>query len=371
MAGAVRVFVPFAKNNMFKIKHYKSIFYLSLFIIFLAGIFLLDDSSFFIYNKNKEFEANIKVEIGNSTNYFLGGGGTNPITGVVCENYNRRPIAVMMANDPVARPLSGISSVDLIIEMPVVSGSITRILAFFVCGNPTEIGALRSARHDFIPLAMGFDAIFVHWGGSHFALDKLDKGVIDNINALYNPFGAFYRKSGLPAPHNGFTSFDRLDTTSRKLSYRSESKFDGYLFAGYDKCEVCRNGRLAVDYPVPYDVYYDYNAVKNSYSRFRNGYPEIDKLNNAQVEAKNIVIMRAASRPIDDQYNDVDVEGGGRAMVYKNGIEISGNWKKDKENTASKLYFFDDNGAEVKFTPGKIIIEIVEPYQKISWSMGK
>ena len=96
----------------------------------------MNDSSFFIYNKNKEQTANVN---GGNSDYFTGGGGTNPITGVVCENYNRRPIAVMMANDPVARPLSGISSADLIIEMSVVTGSITRTLAFFACGNPLEI----------------------------------------------------------------------------------------------------------------------------------------------------------------------------------------------------------------------------------------
>ncbi|MEK7627488.1 MAG: DUF3048 domain-containing protein [Patescibacteria group bacterium] len=349
------------------IKNYKFIFFV--FAIILASIFLFNDSSIFIYNKNKEQTANINGGIGDSNGYFTGGGGTNSITGIICKNYNRRPIAVMMANDPVARPLSGISSADLIIEMPVITGSITRILAFFVCNNPSEIGALRSARHDFIPLAMGFDAIFVHWGGSYFALDKLDKGKVDNINALYNPFGTFYRKFGLPAPHNGFTSYDRLWLASQKLGYRSESKFDGYFFTSYDKCDACQNGRLAIDYSIPYNVYYDYNAVRNGYLRFRGGYPEIDKLNSAQVEAKNVIIMRAVSRPIDDQYNDVDVEGDGKAIIYKNGIEISGSWKKDKENMASKLYFFDDNGAEVKFTPGKIIIEIVEPYQKISWSI--
>lgn len=330
----------------------------------------MDDSSIFIYNKNKELTGNVNGGIKDSSDNFIGGNGTNPITGIICENYNRRPIAVMMANDPAARPLSGISLADLIIEMPVVTGSITRTLAFFSCGSPSEIGALRSARHDFIPLAMSFDAIFVHWGGSHFALDKLDKGIADNINALYNPFGTFYRKSGLPAPHNGFTSYDRLWLASQKLGYRDESKFEGYFFTSYDKCDACKDGRLAIDYSIPYDIYYDYNAVKNIYSRFRNGYPEIDKLNNAQVEAKNIVIMRAASRPIEDQYNDVDVEGSGKAIIYKNGVEISGSWKKDKENAASKLYFFDDKGVEIKFTPGKSIIEIVEPYQKILWDIN-
>lgn len=356
------------KIVMFKIKNHKLIFYLFLFIISSTGILLWNNSNVFIYhNKNKEQTIKVGDEIGSNSDYFTGGSGVNPVTGVICENYNRRPIAVMVANDPVARPLSGIASADLIIEMPVVTGDITRMMAFFVCGSPSEIGALRSARHDFIPLAMGFDAIFVHWGGSQFALDKLDKGIMDNINALYNPFGTFYRKSGLPATHNGFTSYDRLWLASQKLGYRSESKFDGYFFTSYDKCDVCQKGRLMVGYPVPYDVYYDYDAAKNSYSRFRGGYPEMDKLSNTPVEAKNIVIMRAASRQIYDQYNDVDVEGNSQAIIYKNGVEISGSWKKDKENTASKLYFFDDKGAEIKFTPGKIIVEIVEPYQKILW----
>lgn len=354
---------------MLKIKNRKLFFYFFLLAVILTGVFILNDSSGFIYNKNRELTAGI-VDGAGGGDYFIDGDNTGSITGIVCENDNRRPLAVMMANDPVARPLSGISSADLIVEMPVITNGITRVMAFFICETPSEIGALRSARHDFIPLAMGFDAIFIHWGGSQFALDKLDKGIMDNINALYNQFGAFYRKSGLSAPHNGFTSYNRLWSVSQKLGYRGESKFDGYLFTNYNKCDICQNGRLAIDYSVPYNVYYDYDAAKNIYSRFRGGYPEIDKLNNAQVEVKNIIIMRATSHQLGDQYNDVDVEGGGKATVYKNGAEIFGSWKKDKEDAGSKLYFFDDNGAEIKFTPGKIIIEIVESYQKISWDIN-
>ena len=60
-------------------------------------------------------------------------GKVSPITGLECENYNRRPIAVMLAQDPITRPLSGIGAADLVIEMSVITNSITRIMSVYVC----------------------------------------------------------------------------------------------------------------------------------------------------------------------------------------------------------------------------------------------
>ena len=122
----------------------------------------------------------------------------NTISGTECENYNRRPFAVMIAEDAEARDLSGIGSADLVIEMPVVTGSITRMMALFVCENVKEIGSVRSARHDFVPLALGYDAILAHWGGSNMALAETDK--IDNLDAMVNYYDSFYRKKWIPAP---------------------------------------------------------------------------------------------------------------------------------------------------------------------------
>ena len=45
-------------------------------------------------------------------------------------------------------------------------------------GDVKEIGAIRSSRHDYIALAKGIDSIFIHWGGSHFALDLLKQKII-------------------------------------------------------------------------------------------------------------------------------------------------------------------------------------------------
>src|SRR3989338_398117 len=161
--------------------------------------------------------------VSTSTGEFI-----NPLTAETCKNAKRRPFAVMLSGDAAARPLSGIGEADIVFEMPVITGSITRFMALFVCRDPIEIGSVRSARHDFIPLANGFDAIYVHWGGSHFALDMLKKKAADNIDALINPTGAFWRKDSMPAPHNGFTSMTRLLKAANFFQYRLEGAVPPY-----------------------------------------------------------------------------------------------------------------------------------------------
>jgi len=293
-------------------------------------------------------------------------GSRSPLSGLACANANRRPIAVMLAGDPVARPLAGLSEADMVFNMPVITDSMTRLMAVFVCNSPKEIGSVRSARHDYIELARGLDAIFVHWGGSHFALDKLDKGIMNNIDALANPHDSFFRKSGIVAPHNGFTSYTRLLEASQKLGYRVEGKEDSYLF--FDDIPVSSattTKTLSIGFPGAFAVKYVYDSAKNSYLRWRGGTKETDRNNGQQVAAKNVVAMITASRQIEGQYNDVDVTGSGRAQIYRNGEEIIGTWKKDASDQTKKLYFYDSAGQEIKFVPGQIWVEVVQVNQAI------
>lgn len=293
----------------------------------------------------------------------------SPISGLACADAKRRPMAVMLSSDAVTRPLSGLSEADLVFEMPVITDSITRLMAIFVCGNPTEIGSVRSARHDYIPLARGLDAIYAYWGGSHFALDKLNAGIMDNIDALKNPFNAFWRKSGIASPHNGFTSLRRLLEAAQKLGYRLEGKFIGYPHLAQDQISSAGNSAksLNIGFPGAFQVRYNYDPSTDSYFRYRGGTKEIDKNNGQPVAAKNVVIMRAPSRQIEGQYNDVGVEGEGKATVHRHGEEIAATWKKNAKDQTSKLYFYDNSGQEIKFVPGQIWVEVVEPNQDVTY----
>ncbi|EKD46782.1 MAG: hypothetical protein ACD_67C00065G0003, partial [uncultured bacterium] len=48
----------------------------------------------------------------------LNSGNVSPISGLACENWNKRSVAVMQPADVQARPAAGFTEADMVIEMP-------------------------------------------------------------------------------------------------------------------------------------------------------------------------------------------------------------------------------------------------------------
>ena len=303
------------------------------------------------------------------------------ITGLPCSNAKNgilpRPLGVMFAGDTVARPLSGIADADVVIEMPVITDSINRMLAIFQCNAVSEIGSVRSARDDFIPLAAGFDAIYGHWGGSHFALDKLNFGIINNIDALRNPYGAYFRKKGISSPHNGFTSWDRLYGAAQKLGYRLTTEFSGYPHlqeSGADSpsfAEASAGGQepkvMKIGYPGQFRVEWRYDATAKTFFRFRGGTPELDRNTKKQVRAGTIAVLKTRVRQIEGQYNDVKVTGSGELRMYRFGQELQGRWEKADSPLSAPLRFLGEDGKDIELAPGPLWIEFVQTNTRVEF----
>ena len=283
------------------------------------------------------------------------------ITGLNCPDADIRPIAVMMPSDPEARPLSGISQADMVFEMPVdPTGSVTRFMAVFQCEKPKEIGSVRSARNDFIPLAAGLKTIYAHWGGEHGVLEKLDNHIIDNIDALKYEGETFYRKAGIRPPHNGFTNPELLTKKALDLKYNLKNSFSGYPHQEEEPKKNLSNltDQVDVNYSGSHAVNWTYDSGTNLYSRSRGGSAEIDKDNGQIVKAGVVIVMNTTSKFLREQYISVDVQGEGDVQIYQNGGVVNGRWKKDPAQLDSKLYFYDDSGKEIQFAPGKIWVEV-------------
>lgn len=305
----------------------------------------------------------------------------SPLSGVQCDNYKQRPVAVMMAGDAVARPLSGLSQADIVVEMPVITGSVTRLMGVFVCNLPEEVGSIRSARQDYISLVRGWDAIYVHWGGSHFALDELktgkrytgeDLGKISDIDAMSSS-GPFFRKSTAPAPHNGFASLPKVLDLAKSRGYALTTDFEGYKFQSNTTIDAekanAKNGTLYVGFAGVFATRWQYNTDTNSYTRYWAGQKDTDRgNNNADITPKNIVVMRASSRQIEGQYNEVSIYGKGEGKVYQNGQEKTITWKK--EGFKDTLRFFDEAGEEIALVPGSTFIQVLEPNQSLKWELN-
>lgn len=290
----------------------------------------------------------------------------SPFTGVACRNGREtphRPVAIMLAGDDDVRPLAGIGAADLVVEMPVVTWGINRLMAVFTCGGEFEIGSVRSARDDFIPLAAAFDGVFGHWGGSYLALNELNRGVIDNIDALPNPFSAYYRKPGIPAPDNGFTTLKRQRHAAEQFGYRTEllSEWRPFVHVGQgDEEKEISATRIEIGYFGPYAVHWEYDGEIRRYMRTRGKREEIDVSTGENVSTATVIVMRTNVVQRYGEYNDVRVTGGGEAVVYAYGQETRGRWEKAPKPLGAPLSFLDESGDPIPFAEGPVWIEIVQ-----------
>jgi len=295
---------------------------------------------------------------------------TSGLSGRSCDDPGRRAIGVMLAGDPINRPVSGFASADMVWELPVLVSDVTRLTAVYQCGRPTEIGSVRSARHDYLFLNEGIDAILGHWGGSYHALNRIAAGEFQTINALSNPFNAYYRKNNLPAPYNGFTSYDGLWNALQKLGYRTTTKFAGYPFKDdAPASERGTSGTLSIGWPGAFRVSYEYDPVTNRYQRFWAGVKQVDGKTNEAVSPSVVAIMTATNGPADGPggYNDVGIEGQGALSVYQDGKVITGTWKKNALDKKDPVHFLDAQGKEITFTRGQLWVMAVEPAISVTW----
>ena len=283
----------------------------------------------------------------------------SPLTGRECPDPTLRPIAVMLASDPEARPLSGIRAADMVFEAPVTPGGITRMMGIFQCAEPKEVGSVRSARETFIPFVLGFDAIYAHWGGEHDVLAQLDAGITDNVDALIYEGTVYFRKSSVPRPHNGFTTIEAVREKAGDLGYRSTTSLDPY--AHDDDMRAIRNlgtvaDTISVPGPVGMDVVFRYDSKSKTYRRWRGGEPEIDHLDDRQVAPSVVIVMDTTTVRTYDQYIDLKTVGQGVATIYQGGRSIPGRW--EKANAEAPLRFLNAQGAPIVFTPGQIWVTI-------------
>ncbi|MDA1168928.1 MAG: DUF3048 domain-containing protein [bacterium] len=295
---------------------------------------------------------------------------TSGLSGMPCAHPNRRPIGVMLAGDPINRPMSGFSKADMVFELPVLVSNVTRLTGVYQCGEPTDIGSVRSVRHDYLFLLEGIDGIMAHWGGSYHALNRIAAGEFQSISALTNPHNAFFRKNHLPAPYNGFTTYERLWNAVEKLGIRTTTTFKGYNFKDdVALSERIAGGTLDIAWPGAFRVSYEYNKDTNRYQRYWAGVKQIDAEDKQVVAPSAIAVMRATNTYADGEggYNEMAIEGKGDLTVYQDGKAIVGTWTKNELEKKDPIHFLNDKGEPIVFTKGQVWVMAVDPAIAVNW----
>lgn len=271
------------------------------------------------------------------------------------EQANRRPFAVMISNDRESWPHYGMGRAGVIYEVPV-EGDMTRYMAIMEdCDDLERIGSVRSCRNCFIDFANEFDAVYVHYGQSTFAKPQLSE--IDHINGLEGVGGqAFYRSSDRKAPHNAYTSFERLEKTAAELGYSLEygEDYEGhYLFARADRPTVLEGeeavaaSRIVPGYQL-YHPYFQYSSEDGLYHRYQSDQPQ--KSDEGPLTVKNVIIQYCqAGYYAGTLYRNINVNTSEWGYFATGGKAVPITWKKEDGVTR----YYGPDGQEIRLNPGK------------------
>lgn len=283
---------------------------------------------------------------------------------IVNEDSNERPIAIMIDNNVGNDNHAGLQSSYINYEI-IVEGGLTRIMALYKDKDVELIGPIRSSRHYFLDYALEHDAIYAHFGWSPYAERDITSLKVDNINGLTED-EPFWRDNTIAAPHNVFTSINKLLNTSTKKNYRTTTNNWKVLKYNADKIDLAKQDEtslisantVSIQYSNNENRSYTYDSENEYYLRFMNNNAHIDKVTNQQLNYKNIVIMKVENKNLDNEgRQDLNTTGSGNGYFITNGNALPITWNKSSRTSKTRYTYLD--GSEVKFNDGNTFIQVV------------
>lgn len=237
-------------------------------------------------------------------------------------------MAVVIGNDPAARPQSGLDLADVIWEIPA-EGFITRYFAIFDSRGSGVIGPVRSARIYFDQLTKAYGIPMAHAGGNVDALNWIGTWHLLNIDAIYGSGGYFWRWGGRTAPDNLYTSTALLNDAARADHFPAARLIlppsTAQPQAGSPAATVTINYMTSPSYT--YRAGWRWSGT--DWVRLINGVPSVD-IAGAALTAQTVVVLTAVQVPDPDPYTPGAIKflwsQGGTAWVLRNGTSIQGQW---------------------------------------------
>lgn len=301
---------------------------------------------------------------------------------IVDEESNKRPIAVMIDNNIGKGLHAGLQESYINYEI-IVEGGLTRIMAIFKDKDVPLIGPVRSSRHYFLDYALESDCIYAHYGWSTYAENDIKNLGVNNINGLYTTV-PYWRDNTIAAPHNVFTSTDKLYSFSETKKYSTQT--NNWKLLNYSTDEInllpeTKNAKdkeensqqentepqnpelltansISIQYSYHQNRSYTYDSINKTYLRNMNGAAHIDKTTKMQLNYKNIIIEKVANRSLDSYgRQDLTTTGQGEGYYITNGYALPINWTKSSRSGKTKYTYSD--GTEIKVNDGNTFIHIV------------
>ncbi len=277
----------------------------------------------------------------------------SPLTGtkVPTEATTKQAVtAIMIENSPDARPQSGVKEAGVVYEA-VAEGGITRFLTMHQENKPALIGPVRSLRMYYVDWLAPYQASVAHIGGSAAALAEVRNGNYRDIDQFFNA-SSYWRASDRYAPHNVYTSFEKLDALNQSKGY-TESSFTSFPRVDGKPSKTPAATSITMNFSSPsYNTQYAYDVASNTYLRSIGGAPSEDR-EKGQITPSVVVAMKVDMvRVLEDGYREsIQTSGTGTAYVFQNGTVTEATWRKN--DRASPLELIDANGTPISLIRGQ------------------
>ena len=291
---------------------------------------------------------------------------------IIDVNSNTRPYAIVINNSTVAvKVQTGLQQAYIVYEFPV-EGGLTRLMALYKDVPDFTIGTIRSSRHNFLDYAMEHDAIFIHYGWSHYAEDDERELRYDYINGTLGG-GPFWRENpeSLATEHTAYTSIEKIKEYVKNKEIRSTT--DQGLVLNYDINGVDLSKKdgniLANNIVIPsngsINTTYEYDKENKNYKRFVNGNANIDYYTKEQFTAKNIIVQKINTKMASDNYYwDLETVGSGTGYYITEGYAVPITWSKENREAKTKYRYVD--GTEIKLNDGNTYIQLQSTNQALT-----
>lgn len=288
---------------------------------------------------------------------------TNPLTGEAgFAATGKRPVAIVVENAPAARPQWGIDSPDIIVEGEV-EGGISRMLWIYADYNsvPSKVGPIRSARPSYVKFSKFFDAVYIHWGGSHSkgnyvgGYKTIRNEGVDDIDGIKG--GALFSRDtsrSTAVEHRGILDGTKIESAIKDKSYRTELKDGGLPTFNFNDSIADIGTDKASSLNVKFSSKTD--TRKFSYNSSDSKYHSSDW--STDVSFENVIVLMADSTYVSAPYKGGSITYLNYSLTSGSGyLASNGTYQKIKWSaTSGTLKITDESGNDITLNKGNSYI---------------
>jgi hypothetical protein len=306
----------------------------------------------------------------------------DPLTGLQVSDpklLERRPIAVKVNIVPRSsnRPPWGLSFADIVYDY-YHNGGYSRFHAIFLGNNASLVGPIRSGRLLDYELVHMYQSIFAY--GSADALinqrllnsDFSDRVILEGNQVPCPPTTTDPLCRYEPNTYDlllGDTAAMSAHVTAKGVS-NGRQNLDGMTFNPTVPVSGTIGTKVYVRYSGDNYTRWDYDAASGKYLRFQDNIfdtgqgeeyvPLIDRVNNQQVSASNVVVILARHEYYQQPPNeiiDILLSGTGTAYAFRDGKMYQVVWNRPTINSVLSLTYAD--GTPFPYKPGTTWFQVV------------